>query len=160
MPASTATPNTLNLNAATDEVAQRLRHLPGLIWLDTAGHPTSADSPGGLSILTAAPTHTLTGHLSHPAPLQHALAELQTHPGALADRGFPLSGLFGSVDYDGTYHFGLYPEVLIHHHATGQWLATGPHLPRLLAPSPNTPQPPVPHPVHADPTHATCARGQ
>ena len=129
-------PRALTLRAAPEEVAQRLRHLPGMVWLDTAGHRPESDSEGGLSILTAAPQAVLTGHLENPAPLHQALAALPHQAGSSADWGFPLSGLFGSVDYDGQYRFGIYDELLIHHHATGEWLATGPRLPAALASSP------------------------
>ena len=140
-------PRVLTLDAAPEEVALLLRGLPGLVWLDTAGHRPESDPGGGLSILTASPRSILTGHLSHPAPLEAALAELRQHPGSHAGWGFPLSGLFGSVDYDGHYCFGLYGEVLIHRHATGEWLATGPCLPQALAAATPAPLPPTPPPA-------------
>ncbi|RYD29721.1 MAG: anthranilate synthase component I family protein [Verrucomicrobiaceae bacterium] len=71
---------------------------------------------------------------------------------AQVDWGFPSAGLFGSVDFDGHYCFGVYDEVLIHRHATLEWLATGPRLPGALnslpypvtSPNPNPDSEPAP----------------
>lgn len=125
-------PRFLALDKAPEEVVPCLRHLPGLVWLDTAGHRPESDSDGGISLLNAAPREILTGHLSHPAPLEAALASLRADSPSLTDWGFPTSGLFGVVDYDGHYTFGVYDEVLLYRHATREWLATGPRLPELL----------------------------
>ena len=129
-----AQPRVLPLDATPDEVALRLRHLPGLLWLDTAGHQPQSDPSGGLSLLAASPRSLLRGHLRDLAPLDAALAQLRAANPSPADWGFPLSGLFGSIDYDGHYRFGLYDELLIYRHATREWLATGPRLPLALAP--------------------------
>ena len=132
-PPAYAHPRPLLLDAGPEEIAQRLRDLPGLVWLDTAGHRPESDSGGGISLITAAPRSILKGNLSDPAPLEAALAELRALASTTADWGFPVSGLFGSICYDGTYTFGVYDEVLIHRHATGEWFATGLRLPRALA---------------------------
>lgn len=147
MPPSPALPRVLALDATPEEVALRLRGQPGLVWLDTAGHRPEPDNQGGLSLITAAPRRILTGLIEDPAPLEAALASLDTKPAGAADWGFPLSGLFGSVDYDGAYRFGIYDEVLIHRHATGEWIATGPRLPGILASASPAPLPPSCHPV-------------
>ncbi len=140
-------PRLLELKATPGEVAQRLRGLPGLVWLDTAGHRPEPDADGGISLLTAAPRAVLTGHLDNSGPLESALNALKRHGGAEVDWGFPLCGLFGTVDYDGNYHFGVHDEVLVHRHATGEWFATGPVLPEFLQ-SPAPPLlPPGPAPV-------------
>jgi para-aminobenzoate synthetase component I len=135
-PPAHATPRLLALDKAPEEVVPCLRHLPGLIWLDTAGHRPESDSDGGISLLTAEPREILTGHLSDPAPLENALARLRAESPSLTDWGFPTSGLFGMVDYDGKYTFGVYDEVLLYRHATREWLATGPQLPEVLAQAP------------------------
>ena len=134
-----AQPRVLHLEATPDEAALRLRGLPGLVWLDTAGHRPESDPGGGISLLTAAPRAILTGNLDEPAALESALASLHRASPSQADYGFPLSGLFGSVDYDGSYTFGLYDEVLIYRHATSSWIATGPRLPAALAAGPSAP---------------------
>ena len=92
-----ALPRVLPWNSAPEDMAARLRVLPGLVWLDTAGHRPEPDSDGGLSLLTASPRQILTGHLSDPAPLEQALAQLRQRASSQADWGFPTSGLFGTV---------------------------------------------------------------
>ena len=144
MQTSAAQPRVLTLDATPDDVALRLRHLPGLVWLDTAGHRSESDSDGGISILTAAPQIVLTGQLDNPTELEQALLELQKRANPQVDWGFPLSGLFGSVDYDGHYCFGVYDEILMHRHSTRDWLATGPNLPAVLASSAPVPSPAAP----------------
>ena len=106
-PPAYAHPRPLLLDAGPEEIAQRLRDLPGLVWLDTAGHRPESDPGGGISLITAAPRSILKGNLSDPAPLEAALAELRALAGTTADWGFPVSGLFGSICYDGTYTFGV-----------------------------------------------------
>ena len=139
-----ALPRVLPWNSAPEDMAARLRVLPGLVWLDTAGHRPEPDSDGGLSLLTASPREILTGHLSDPAPLERALAELRQRASSQADWGFPTSGLFGTVDYDGHYTFGVYDEVLIYRHATREWFGTGPELPGFLTQlNPSAPPPPA-----------------
>ena len=126
-------PRSVRLDAAPEEVAQRLRHLPGLVWLDTAGHRPEPDQDGGLSLITAFPRTILKGDINEPAALEAALADLRQTCGTGADWGFPLAGLFGSVDYDGSYCFGVYDEVLVYRHATGAWFCSGPRLVQALA---------------------------
>ncbi|MES2707334.1 MAG: aminodeoxychorismate synthase component I [Verrucomicrobiota bacterium] len=136
-------PRRLRLDATPEKVAARLRHLPGLVWLDTAGNLAETDADGGISLLTAAPLKVLRGHISDPAPIHQALMELGAAQSAQVDWGFPMAGLFGSVDFDGQYCFGVYGEVLIHRHSTREWLATGPQLAEALdlnpAPAPRPP---------------------
>lgn len=129
MKTTPAIPRRLRLDASPEEVALRLRRLGGMVWLDTAGNlAEEADTDGGLSLVTAGPVRVLTGNISDPAPLEEALRELNAARSAQVDWGFPMAGLFGSVDFDGGYCFGVYDEVLVHRHATREWLATGPRL--------------------------------
>jgi para-aminobenzoate synthetase component 1 len=73
--------------------------------------------------MAACPSQVLRGHLSDPAPLEVTLAAMSG--GEALDWGLPLRGLIGTVDYDGTYCFGVYDQVIIHRHRTGEWLETG-----------------------------------
>lgn len=73
--------------------------------------------------MAACPVQVLRGHLSDTAPLEQALAALRG--GDALDWGVPLQGLFGTVDYDGSYCFGVYDQLVIHRHRTGEWLETG-----------------------------------
>lgn len=133
MKTTPAIPRRLRLDASPEEVAPRLRGLGGMVWLDTAGNlAEEADTDGGLSLMTAAPVRVLTGNISDPGPLEEALRQLNAARSAQVDWGFPMAGLFGSVDFDGGYCFGVYNEVLVHRHATREWLATGPKLVEAL----------------------------
>ncbi|RYD31723.1 MAG: hypothetical protein EOP86_17305, partial [Verrucomicrobiaceae bacterium] len=76
MKTTPALPRRLRLDASPEEAATRLRALPGLVWLDTAGNLPETDADGGISLITAAPRAVLRGHLSDPGPLEQALAEL------------------------------------------------------------------------------------
>jgi para-aminobenzoate synthetase component 1 len=115
-------PQRRQLLQTPEEVAASLRHLPGFVWLDTSGRCPERDRDGAVSLMAACPERVLRGHLSDPAPLEEALKELS---GGTVDWGMPLAGLIGSVDYDGSYCFGLYGQVVIYRHAAGEWLESG-----------------------------------
>ena len=111
------------LSLTPEEVAVSQRHLPGFVWLDTAGCCPAADRDAAVSLLAACPLRILHGHISDPRPLDEALASLAG--AAEVDWGLPLHGLIGTVDYDGRYCFGLYDQVAIYRHHPGEWLETG-----------------------------------
>jgi aminodeoxychorismate synthase component I len=54
------------------------------------------------------------------------------------DCGFPVGGLFGNVDYEGQYRFGLYDQTLVYLHHTGEWFECG-QLSHQFRPPPPTP---------------------
>jgi len=115
-------PRPVALSAEPDEVARRLSHLPGLVFFDTVGNlPTNHAPP--ISIIGARPVEILQGHISEPLNLQSTLKSHQSP--SSRDYGFPAGGACGWVDYDGRYTFGIYPELLIYHHQTGEWWETG-----------------------------------
>jgi anthranilate/para-aminobenzoate synthase component I len=102
-----------------EDLALRLAHLPGFLWLDSA-----EAGAGAISLLTASPLKILTGsllsdwqqiedHLQH-----HALPH---HP----DWPFPAGGLFGWVGYDGDFTLGHYPHALLYFHDTRTWFEVG-----------------------------------
>jgi para-aminobenzoate synthetase component 1 len=107
------------------EVAASLAHLPGLVFLDTAGNlPASYGAP--VSIIAARPREVITGSIHQTADqerLRAALAKGAALPAP--DRGFPLGGLCGWVGYDGEFVFGDFPEMLVHDHRSGRWHETG-----------------------------------
>ena len=127
------------------EVAGRLRHLPGLVFFDSAGNlPTGARRV--VSVIAARPARVLRGSL-------HAAADRATLREALddgqklaAEPGFPLGGLCGWVDYEGDFVFGDYAEMLVYRHDEGVWWEVG-RLSECLRPEPTvgplewTPQP-------------------
>jgi anthranilate/para-aminobenzoate synthase component I len=63
------------------------------------------------------------GHLSDPSALDREVSRWSRIDGP--DLGFPAGAACGSVDYDGHFTFGIYPELLVYHHRTGQWWESG-----------------------------------
>jgi aminodeoxychorismate synthase component I len=106
------------------EVASRLRHLPGLVFFDTAGNfPSSGSRP--ISVIAARPERILKGSIFSPSARQTLRRALDTAPAQPPDRGFPLGGLCGWVDYEGDFVFGEYPEMLVFCHDDSSWWETG-----------------------------------
>jgi para-aminobenzoate synthetase component I len=105
-------------------VADRLRHLPGLVFFDTAGHvPAGAGHP--VSIVAARPVHVMEGSI-HQASDRRMLSDAVNRSGATAgDLGFPLGGLCGWIDYEGGFVFGEYPEMLVYRHSDQSWMEVG-----------------------------------
>ena len=106
------------------EVADCLRHLPGLVFFDSAGHlPSSADR--AVSVIAARPLRVLRGSIHDAedrASLKRALADGH---GAHGDSGFPAGGLCGWIGYEGEFVFGDYPEMLVFDHANESWWEIG-----------------------------------
>ena len=120
------------------EVAARLRHLPGLVFFDTAGNlPASARLP--VSVIGARPREVLKGSLHAPADRGRLRDALAAAPVMAGDQGFPLGGLCGWVDYEGAFVFGDYREMLVYDHSNRSWRETG----RLSAELRESPGPPA-----------------
>ncbi len=106
------------------EVASLLRHLPGLVFFDTAGNlPSSAGRP--VSVIAARPAQILRGSIHHAADREILRNTLATAPQVTGDHGFPLGGLCGWVDYEGDFVFGDCPEMLVFDHTDHSWWETG-----------------------------------
>ncbi len=106
-------------------VAARLRHLPGLVFFDTAGNLPSSATGQAVSVIAARPARILRGTIhaaTDRAVLRGALAAATGVPGG---HGFPLGGLCGWVDYEGNFVFGEFPEMLVFSHADQTWWETG-----------------------------------
>lgn len=106
------------------EVARALRHLPDLVFFDTAGNlPSSAGQP--VSVIAARPERILRGRIDDPADratLRRAMSEAPVVPG---DPGFPSGGLCGGIDYEGAFVFGDYREMLVFRHRDQTWWEVG-----------------------------------
>lgn len=109
-------------------LASELRHLPGLVFLDSS----SAEAPGSetqaarFSLITARPTRIFRGNLGNQADLAPLRNRIATQdPTSSPNHGRPGPGWYGSVDYDGDFHFGEYPESLVFDHRSGRWFETG-----------------------------------
>ena len=106
------------------EVAASLRHLPGLVFFDTAGNvPSSSSRP--ISVIAARPLRVLRGSIHHAADRALLRAALENGPPSSGDHGFPLGGLCGWVDYEGAFVFGDFPEMLVFHHKDQTWWEVG-----------------------------------
>ncbi len=106
------------------EVAGGLRHLPGLVFFDSSGHPTaSADPP--ISVIAARPVRTFCGSIHSDADRKILRDAMAAHPISPGCDGFPSGGLCGWVDYEGEFVFGEYHEMLCFHHADQSWWELG-----------------------------------
>ncbi|MDX2227749.1 MAG: anthranilate synthase component I family protein [Verrucomicrobiae bacterium] len=103
-----------------------LENAEGYCFLDSS---LRDDGQGRFSIHAAGPLRVIRGDISDVSPLENALAEFGRVGGP--EVPFPLGALIGTVDYEGTYHFGVYPWLLItDHRLEKSWLtATPPVLP-------------------------------
>jgi len=106
------------------DVARRLRHLPGLVFFDTAGHLPSG---GGcaVSVIGARPLQVLRGQIAVEEDRAGLRAVVAGGPQVAGDAGFPLGGLCGWVDYEGGFVFGEYREMLVYCHDDGTWWEMG-----------------------------------
>lgn len=95
-----------------------------MVFFDTAGNvPANYGNP--VSIVAADPREVIKGSILDPVDRER-LRELLAgcSEGPTADRGFPMGGLCGWVDYEGRFVFGDYPEMLVHTH-DGGWHEVG-----------------------------------
>ena len=106
------------------EVASRLQQCEGLVFFDSAGNfPSSVGAV--FSIIAAQPEQLLRGNLSDAEDLARLKRVWSERCGDAVDCGFPLGGLCGWVEYQGDFVFGVYPQMLVYHHETGQWSESG-----------------------------------
>ncbi len=114
------------------EAAAALADREGLVFLDS-----SLDSAGAISLLACEPAEILEGTAAEWSRLEQTLAARRTEGG---DSGLPHGAAIGWVAFDGTFRFGVYPDLLVYVHAEERWLACGdPVLPvatarRMVAP--------------------------
>lgn len=105
-------------------VANRLRHLGGLVFFDTAGNiPEKAGRP--VSVIAADPVHIYRGSVFSETNLGALRAALESNACQGGDHGFPDGGLCGWVDYEGDFVFGEYREMLVKDEDTGEWWERG-----------------------------------
>ncbi|MEM9281876.1 MAG: chorismate-binding protein [Verrucomicrobiota bacterium] len=112
------------------ELASELRHLPGLIFLDSSSiDPESqVNANARFSLITACPESIHEGSLfdsEDRSKLQYLFHENRRCDRTSPDLGFPVDGLYGYVTYEGEFTFGLYRECLIYDHHTETWMETG-----------------------------------
>ena len=118
-------PRSLDLSLSPVEVAKRLRHLPGFLFYDTATTSSEMTAPGMISIIGAMPDMIVSGILNKDQEKLREILKEDADSCAQADCGVPLCGLFGHIEFDGTYHFGRYRKLLIFRHDRKEWLDVG-----------------------------------
>ena len=103
------------------EMAARLQTLDGAVFFDSA-----RETDGSISMLAANPRELIHGNLFNKKDFrclrEHVLR--LTPPTALPDDGLPRSILGGTIDYDGTFEFAHYADILIFSHREGCWYAS------------------------------------
>lgn len=106
------------------DVFHELSHLANPVFLDTSGNlPHDARAPH--SLISANPEEIITGHLNNPEDFalfsDKYRSSLQTGP----DSGLPLGAWMGTLDYEGHFWFGLYRNLLLYSHHSGEWHEAG-----------------------------------
>ncbi len=123
----------INLQSPPIEIATSLQHLPNLLFFDTSGNiPSSNSHP--ISIITARPTEVIDGNIHTPNDakylqdrIDHYTASVTSsiHPPQTTHLPFPQGGACGWIDYDGSFCFGIYTEMLIYDHVNCSWWEYG-----------------------------------
>jgi aminodeoxychorismate synthase component I len=116
-----AAPRRLTLDLTPCEVASRCRHLPGVVFFDSAA---DLENSPQLSLIAAAPREMLSGRSEADWERLRVALRKRLVEGA-PDDGLPRGFAAGSVDYDGAFQFGIYEDVLIFRHANETWLEVG-----------------------------------
>lgn len=126
--ATPASPRPIALDLAPAEAAARLRHLPGMVFFDSARGE-------GLSIIAALPVGSFSGRVGDAEwqRLRTALAERAVEQG---DHGLPHGFAGGWMEYDGAFRFDLYEDALIFRHGANQWYQSGDLSRHLVADAP------------------------
>ena len=124
---------------APAEVAAWLRHLPGLVFFDSA-----RENPSSLSLIAANPRETVTGSTAADWALLREKVGAAQKSDAM-DRGLPNGFAAGIVNYDGSFWFGFYGDALIYRHGDQSWHATGGGLAQQMRETADRPIASAPH---------------
>jgi aminodeoxychorismate synthase component I len=117
LPASPLQP--LGIGLSPLEAAERCRHLPGLVFFDSA-----LETGGAISIVAANPAEIVSGKSDRDwLLLRGKIADRQREEGP--DHGMPHGFAAGEVDYDGAFRFGFYDDLLVFRHADASWHSSG-----------------------------------
>ena len=121
MPLLARAPRPIALDLTPVEVAARCRHLPGLVFFDTALESRGAEH---LSIVAARPSRILRGSTEREWAELREEVRAQTTETRLDD-GLPHGFAAGFVEYEGAFCFGFYDDALIFRHVDETWHAVG-----------------------------------
>lgn len=113
----------MNIALPPVEVAALMASRPGFVFLDS-----SLANGDSISILAADPRETLSGEIEDLSLVRERLARQSVDVG---DCGFPVGAMIGWLAFDGRFRFGVYEDLLLYIHRTGEWRAVGnPYVPR------------------------------
>ena len=115
-------PRRVEIDSHPIDVAQRLRHLPGFLFFDSAN---ISSNKGSLSILGAIPEYVISGDIENDYDQLVTIFSRDNQLYEHIDCGFPVSGLFGHITFDGKYHFGKYSKLLVYLHDRNEWFDIG-----------------------------------
>ena len=115
-------PRRVEIDSHPIDVAQRLRHLPGFLFFDSAN---ISSNEGSLSILGAIPEYVINGDIENDYDQLVTNFSRDNQLYAHIDCGFPVGGLFGHITFDGKYHFGKYSKLLVYLHDRNEWFDIG-----------------------------------
>ena len=111
----------IDLDLSPFEVAARARHLPGMVFFDTA---VEKGDGGEISVVAASPNLVVAGSSEADwARLSEALAVRAEERGL--EEGIPGGMAAGFVEYGGKFRFGFYDDVLIYRHGDRSWQEVG-----------------------------------
>ena len=120
---------TIPLPHTPAEAAEALAHREGMVFLDSA-----LEGPGAISVLACEPVRVLDGGPADRPRLERELAARHVEAG---DSGLPHGAAIGWFAFDGSFRFGIYPDLLVYLHDEERWLAFGnpplPGEPRALS---------------------------
>jgi aminodeoxychorismate synthase component I len=88
-----------------------------MVFLDSA-----LEGPGAISVLACEPTRLLEGGPADRPLLERELAARRV---AARDSGLPHGAAVGWFAFDGSFRFGIYPDLLVYLHDEERWLAFG-----------------------------------
>ncbi|MEI8341985.1 MAG: aminodeoxychorismate synthase component I [Verrucomicrobiota bacterium] len=119
----------LELNLTPFEAVEQCRHLPGLVFFDSA-----LETGAAISIIAASPAEIVTGKSERDwGILREKIASRQRNDCTGMPHGFAA----GTVDYEGAFHFGFYEDLLVYRHADASWHSAGELDSQLRAPAPS-----------------------
>lgn len=117
----------IELDLPPVDVARKLSHLDGFVFLDSSGN-LSEKSVQPVSIIAAEPVKIITGENCDFSEMRAVMAEYE------CEDNFPLpaGGAYGWVDYNGEFGFGIYESCLFFCHDEGQWYEVGELVDKML----------------------------
>lgn len=122
---SSVIPRPLDLDLSPIEMASRLRDLPGFLFFETVSVLNEVSIPRAISIIGAMPDEVFAGTLNNDLEKLRKILKEDEDLCVQLDCGVPVGGLFGQVNFNGTYCFGRYRNLLIFNHDHKEWLEVG-----------------------------------